>query len=157
MTRLPLYHWVLGYISQARSWIRFQWISRPGNERTLFAVLKHLLDRLSERYSCDVVSVEVYPVRYVNTTDLPRVETWNCYKTARSCDPPTVCKYNSKHALPTVKRPSKTDMCKPFVRFGIAETLWSRIVSRYNSLPIIKRVVNQRQRLFRCVRYSLNI
>ena len=50
---------------------------------------KNLLDRLTDRANdvvVIVVSVKVYPVRYVNTTDLPYAETWNCYKITRSCD-----------------------------------------------------------------------
>jgi hypothetical protein len=34
-----------------------------------------------------VVSVEVYPARYINPMDLLCVEMWNCYKIARFCHP----------------------------------------------------------------------
>jgi hypothetical protein len=52
MARLPLYHWVLGYISKARSWIRFQWTSRLGNESTLRCKILRI-ERSIERYGCD--------------------------------------------------------------------------------------------------------
>ena len=82
---------------------------------------KNLLDRSSERYGCDVVSVEVYPIRYVNLTDLPRVEKWNSYKTARSCDPPTVCKFET--CSPDCEKPIKDCDILYINCFGIAETL----------------------------------
>ena len=121
MTRLPLYHWVLGYISQARSWIRFQWTSRLQWQRKDAFRRKNLLDRSSEPrtiwlWLVTVVSVEVYPVRYVNPTDLPYVEMWNCYKIARSCDP-TNCVY--KNILNMLSRLWKACQILWFFRFGI--------------------------------------
>jgi hypothetical protein len=62
----------------------FQWTSRFGKESMLCP--KNLLNRPIDRAN-NMVVTGVYPVRYVNPTDLPYVEMWNCYKITRSCDP----------------------------------------------------------------------
>jgi hypothetical protein len=62
-------------VRQARSWIRFTVDKRLGEESTLrykntIYNCKNLLDRPKDMV-VTVVGVEVYPVRYVNPTDLP--------------------------------------------------------------------------------------